>query len=134
MRIVERGRWVEVDNDDSSDYWCMVWSRTHRKVYYDVHNTKDGWTCRCESYRLGHKVCKHMVAAFILAASGSRQSKKKAGASFEAAGEVVQALRIHGRGMEREPSAEADIHPGGGGREPLYLQRVRPQVCRQARL
>ena len=83
MRIVEREEVVEVDNDDSRDYWCRVWSQTHRDMYYDVHNTKDGWTCRCESFRLGHKVCKHMVAAFILAASGSRQSKKKAGTSFE---------------------------------------------------
>ena len=82
-RIVERREVVEVDNDDSRDYWCRVWSQTHRDMYYDVHNTKDGWTCRCESFRLGHKVCKHMVAAFILAASGSRQSKKKAGTSFE---------------------------------------------------
>ena len=83
VRIVERGEVVEVDNDDSRDYWCRVWSQTHRKVHHDAHNTRDGWTCRCESYRLGHKVCRHMVAAFILAASGSRQSKKKAGASFE---------------------------------------------------
>ena len=84
VRIVESKEVVEVDNGDSRDYRCRVWSQTRRDMYYDVHNTRDGWTCRCESFRLGRKiVCRHRVAAFIPAASGSRQSKKKAGASFE---------------------------------------------------
>lgn len=34
---------------------------------------------------MDHKVCQHMVTAFILAASGSHESKKKAGANFELA-------------------------------------------------
>ena len=84
VRIVESMEAIGVDNDDSRDCRCRVWSQTHREVHHDVHNTRDGWRCRCESYRLGHKiVCKHMVAAFMLAASGPRQSKKKTGASSE---------------------------------------------------
>ena len=83
VRIVEREEVVEVDNGDDRDYWCRVWSQTRQKVYYDVHNTADGWTCQCESYRLGHKVCRHMMAAFIMAASGSRVSKRKRRASLE---------------------------------------------------
>ena len=42
-----------------------------------MDNTKDGWMCQCESYRLGHKVCRHMMAAFILASLESRVSKRK---------------------------------------------------------
>ena len=34
-------------------------------------------------YRLGHKVCKHMMAAFILASSGSCESAKKRQANFD---------------------------------------------------
>ncbi len=84
VRIVESKEVVGVDNDGSPDYRSGMWSQTRREVYHDVHNTRDGWRCRCESYRLGHKiVCQHMVAAFIPAASGPRQSKKKAGASSE---------------------------------------------------
>ena len=83
VRIVEKEEIVEVDNDNSRDYWCRVQSQTRHDVHYDVHNTKDGWTCQCESYRLGHKVCQHMMAAFILAASGSRESKKKVSTNFE---------------------------------------------------
>ena len=83
VRIVEMEEVVEVDNNDSHDYFCRVWSQTDHDVYYDVHNTKDGWTCQCKSYKLGHKICQHMVAAFVLASSGSRVSKKKVSANFE---------------------------------------------------
>ena len=74
--MVEREEVVEVDNGDDGDYWCRVWSQTREKVYCIVHN-KDGWTCECESYMLGHKVCRHMRAAFILAASGTRLAKRR---------------------------------------------------------
>ena len=79
--IVEREEVVEVDNGDDGDYWCRVWSQTREKVWYNVHN-KDGWTCECESYMLGHKVCSHMMAAFILAASGTRLAKRRGWANL----------------------------------------------------
>ena len=75
--IVEREEIVEVDNRDTYNYWARVWSQTHDGVYYDIHRTSSGWTCECESHVLGRKVCQHVVAAFVMASSGSRESSKK---------------------------------------------------------
>ena len=55
---------------------------------------KDGWTRQCESYRPGHKACQHMMAAFILTASGSRASKRKTSLNFELPERMVQAIAV----------------------------------------
>lgn len=54
---------------------------------------------------MGRKIVRRqMAAAFIPVALWSRRSKRRAGANSSAGG-VVRALRIHGHGTEREPSA-----------------------------
>ena len=113
-----------------------MWSQTREKVWYNVHN-KDGWTCECESYKLGHKVCSHMMAAFILAASGTRLAKRKGWANLHLPERwcrhcgSTDATWSENRPLKRMANS---IGVGKVERGPLRVQRVQPQVCRQAGL
>ena len=70
MRIVEKRQIVAVDRPECG-HWS-VQSQTREDQRHDVGSSKDGWSCTCEAYTLGHRVCSHIVAAFILGASLNR--------------------------------------------------------------
>ena len=50
-----------------------VQSQTHPKVWYRVYQSKKRWVCECKHNQEGHRVCKHVLAAFIITASEYRE-------------------------------------------------------------
>ena len=70
IQIVEKRQIVTVDHP--KDYRCRVQSQTREGKWHDVCSSKNSWSCTCEAYTLGHKICTHVVAAFILGASLDR--------------------------------------------------------------
>ena len=69
MSIVERDEIRQMDT-----VWFRVWSQSMKDVWYDVERTGEGWTCGCAYNRKGHRVCKHILAAYMIAAAESQES------------------------------------------------------------
>ena len=56
-------------------YQCSVRSRTHLGLCYDVGiSVRKGWTCKCDMYAKGRKICAHIVASFTHLSAGSVRS------------------------------------------------------------
>lgn len=70
MQIVERRQIVAVGRPEDCQWG--VQSQTREGRWYGVCFSKNSWKCTCEAYTLGHKICSHVVAAFILGASLNR--------------------------------------------------------------
>ena len=69
MSIVERDEIRQMDA-----VWFRVWSQSMKEVWHDVERTGEGWTCGCACNRKGHRVCKHILAAYMIAAAESQES------------------------------------------------------------
>ena len=54
--------------------WFRVWSQTRVDVWYNVWHDWKFWVCECAHNQNGHRVCRHVLAAFIMAASESQES------------------------------------------------------------
>ena len=69
LRIVERDEIRRM-----ARLWFRVWSQTQADVWYNVWHDGKFWVCECAHNQDGHRVCQHVLAAFIIAASESQES------------------------------------------------------------
>ena len=69
MRIVERDEIRRIKRN-----WFRVWSQSRHDVWYNVWHDGKYWICECAHNQDGHRVCQHVMAAFIIAASESQES------------------------------------------------------------
>ena len=70
VRIVEKHQIAIVGRPEDCQW--RVQSQTREGRWHNVGSSKNSWSCTCEAYTLGHKICSHVVAAFILGASLNR--------------------------------------------------------------